>query len=191
KHIESPLKLVYFSRVLEEKGIELAIDAVNQINNNSKRVELDIIGPIQKEYKNKFNEILKNNKQKEINYKGVLQPNEIHENLSNYDVMVFPTYYASEGFPGVVIDAFISGLPVLASDWKYNQEFVTDNFTGSIFKTKDIDDLISKINYFILNPDVILKMRENCLKQVLNYHVDYVIPKLLSDMNLQAIDENS
>lgn len=30
----NPIKLVYFSRICEEKGIELAIKAVNNINKN-------------------------------------------------------------------------------------------------------------------------------------------------------------
>ncbi|MFL2095838.1 glycosyltransferase family 4 protein [Marinilactibacillus psychrotolerans] len=185
KQIGSPMKLVYFSRVLKEKGVELAIQAVNEINRNKVHVKLDIIGPINEEYKLYFQKII-GEQGEDIKYKGFLEPNEIHEVLSKYDAMIFPTYFESEGFPGAVIDAYIAGLPVLASDWKYNKEFVIDQYTGIIFKVKDVEDIILKIKYLLANPEIVLSLRENCINQAFKYHVNSVFPELIRDMGLES-----
>ena len=48
--------------------------------------------------------------------------------------MIFPTYYVGEGFPGTIIDAFSSGIPDIATDWRYNSEIVQNGKTGYIYK---------------------------------------------------------
>ncbi|MBC7765541.1 MAG: glycosyltransferase family 4 protein [Hyphomonadaceae bacterium] len=185
KKVTIPLKLVFFSRVFKEKGIEIAVGAVNHINRNHNEqvVTLDIYGPIQERYKQDFFEII-NRQEDSIKYNGILQPSEIHESLSVYDAMIFPTYYESEGFPGVVIDAFIAGLPIIASHWKYNAEFIKEDVHGKLFRANDEKDLQEKIVYFINNPNQIDEMRANCIVQARHYHVENVMENLISDMKL-------
>ena len=50
--------------------------------------------------------------------------------LNSYDMMIFPTYYAGEGVAGVIVDAFIAGLPVIASDLGSCREVISDKETG-------------------------------------------------------------
>jgi len=54
--VKGSLKLVYFSRILKEKGIELAIESVNRINKKygKKIIEFDIYGPIDNKYRKEF-----------------------------------------------------------------------------------------------------------------------------------------
>ncbi len=37
------------------------------------------------------------------------------------------------GFAGTLIDAMAAGVPVIASNWKYNPEIVIENVTGRIY----------------------------------------------------------
>lgn len=39
----------------------------------------------------------------------------------------------------------MAGLPIVASDWKYNKELVIDGVTGLLFKPRDIDELVNKL----------------------------------------------
>lgn len=66
--------------------------------------------------------------------------NQSTEVLKNYDALLFPTYYEGEGFAGTIIDAFAAGLPVIASDWKYNSEIIKQGITGVITKTHSISE---------------------------------------------------
>ena len=67
-----------------------------------------------------------------IEYRGALQPSEIYTNLSKYDVMLLPTHFYTEGLPGSVVDAYISGIPVIVTEWKHSHEFVDNGKSGYI-----------------------------------------------------------
>lgn len=161
---KNKFNLIFFSRVIKEKGIYDLIYVIKKMKN--KNIFLDIWGPIKKEELKKLKNRIQNIK--EIEYKGVLQKN-IHEKLSEYDLMVFPTYYQGEGQAGVLIDAFISELPVLSSDWRFNSEFIINNETGFLYKAKDKNDLEDKLNNIIKNKDLLLKVKKNLKLEKIKY----------------------
>jgi glycosyltransferase involved in cell wall biosynthesis len=176
--------LVFFSRVCKEKGVELAINAVSDLSKEY-NIKLDIFGPIKKEYSRKFDSLLKSSFN--VEYKGVLEPNanKTYEVLSQYDLMLFPTFHEGEGFPGAIIDSYIAGVTVLASDWKYNFEIVEVGKTGWLVEPRNIDDLKNKLVYIIENKEILKEMRKNCVEEAKKYHVDNVIPKLLKEMGIE------
>lgn len=187
KHVNNYLKLVYFSRIIKEKGVEIAIDAVKNINSKYKqhKVTLDIWGPIGEKYEDEFFEIMNSVNNYSITYKGFLEPNKIYDTLSNYDIMVFPTYYQGEGFPGAILDAYISGIPVIASDWQDNAEFIEPDITGFLFEAKSSVDFEKVLNNILDNKlHDLEKMSENCRVKSSMYHVDNIIPNLLKEMKI-------
>lgn len=178
------LKLVYFSRVLKEKGIELAIDAVNQlITEKGLQLTLDIYGPIQATYEDEFEKISAKFDDS-IDYKGILSQNDIQNTLSKYDLMLFPTYFEKEGFPGAIIDAYISGVPILASRWLYNSEFVKEGITGKLFEDRNLEQIKKEIIHFYNNREVLTEMRKNCLSEAKKYHIDTVLMEMFKDMGI-------
>ena len=50
-----------------------------------------------------------------LTYKGVVAPENMIAKLMEYDALVLPTLYDSEGYPGVILEAYAAGLPVVAS----------------------------------------------------------------------------
>jgi len=98
-----------------------------------------------------------------------------YQELSAFDMMVFPTYWQGEGFPGVIVDAFIAGLPVLASDWNLNSEVIEDGVTGLLFPAKDMIQLCDKMKYVIENRDILIPMRNKCLERARAFHSDTVL----------------
>ncbi|KAA0565837.1 glycosyltransferase family 4 protein [Bacillus sp. CH30_1T] len=174
-------KVVFFSRVIKEKGIELAISALNRINQGSDdKIELYIYGPIGEQYKEQF-ETIKNNSSY-IYYNGVLEPNEILNELSKYDLMLFPTYYIGEGFPGTILDGMTAGLPVIASDWKYNSEVIKAGQTGLLFNNNDLEDLIKKMMILINDTDLVNQMKKNAILESQKFEESKVVPKLISNL---------
>jgi glycosyltransferase involved in cell wall biosynthesis len=66
--------------------------------------------------------------------------------LAEYDTMVFPTKWHGEGFPGVFLDAFMVGLPVICSDWNMNSEVIQDGYNGIVLKENNAECLAEVIN---------------------------------------------
>ena len=125
-------RFVFLSRVNPYKGIKEIIEAVNLLNEKGLRDQyvVDFYGSIDILYKNEFEQLIST--YENIEYKGYLNllNSEGYKILSEYDVMLFPTYWEGEGFPGIVIDANIAGLPIIATDWNLNSEVIKDKETG-------------------------------------------------------------
>lgn len=129
-----PYRFVFLSRVHPDKGITEIIAAIKQLNDNGlqDRFVVDLYGKVDSGYAQQFYSDIST--LGNVAYKGFLNltSNSGYQTLSAYDVMLFPTYWNGEGFPGIVIDANVSGLPIIASDWNMNKEVVVDGETGYI-----------------------------------------------------------
>lgn len=169
-NFNEPYKLVSFSRVTEKKGIGIAANVVMSINKKYKRevYKLDIYGPIDDEDKCWFLNLQKTFTDS-IKYKGIVPYNRSVEVLSKYFALLFPTQYYTEGIPGTIIDAYAAGVPVIASRWKSYNDLITDCKTGygySFGKTEELENILDMILH---DPDMIIHLKANCLKQAQDY----------------------
>ena len=135
---EKPYKLCTFSRVMKEKGIEEAVEAVQKVNVEQDRIvfTLDIYGQIDSEQVEWF-EKLKSRFPKYVTYKGIVPYDKSVDTIKEYYALLFLTYYEGEGFAGTLLDAMAAGVPVIASNWKYNSEIVITNINGVLVEPKD------------------------------------------------------
>lgn len=167
---DEPLKLCTFSRVMKEKGIEDAIAAVKKINEKYGRriFTLDIYGQVDSGYEERFTDIKKTFPEF-IRYGGLIPFDKSVSVLKEYYALLFPTYYEGEGFAGTLIDALAAGVPVIASDWKYNTELVEEGVTGFIFKNRDLDELIDKLDMAYKQNIHFVRMKKKCLSIATQY----------------------
>lgn len=145
--VSDKTRLVYYGRVVKEKGIEHAIELVNRLDKEGYDICLDIYGQCKESYKNYLITLINS----QVKFCGEIKPNnrDEYETLSRYDVFIFPTEHDGEGLPGALIDAYISGLAVIASNWKYAKEYIDDNQNGYIFEYKNYEDMYLKMKKLI------------------------------------------
>jgi glycosyltransferase involved in cell wall biosynthesis len=181
---QMPYKLCTFSRVLKEKGIEDAINAVNIINEKIGYITytLDIYGQIDSAYKTEFYHIMKN-VSNEIQYKGIVEFDKTVDVLKNYFALLFPSYYDGEGFPGTILDAFAAGLPVIATDWKYNSEIILNDSDGLIYSYNQKENLIDILYKISMEPNKLLDMKSNCIDKAKTLSPENVIKILVNNMD--------
>lgn len=157
------LKVVFMARIMRSKGIyllfELLEDFIKNNNDYHKQIKIDFFGPIAPEDKKEFN-LLIEEYSPYVSYKGSLQPDQIYYQLPKYDVLILPTFYEGEGFPGTILDAYLSGLPVIATDWKQIPEFVKEEETGFLIKY-DLADLKSKVMLLMDNEQLLADMKKS------------------------------
>ena len=177
---QKPFPICTYSRVMEEKGIEDAIESIIKINTNYKQIVfiLDIIGQVDKKYEKQFFELLEKVPDY-IQYKGVIQSAHSVETLKDYFLLLFLTYWENEGFAGCIIDAFSAGLPVIASDWGGNSEIITDGNTGRIIPVHDQERLISILLDYAGDPEAVINMKQNCLDEARKYTPEQALKPLL------------
>ena len=159
-----PYRLCTFSRVMKEKGIEDAIEAVKKINESHEEVlfELDIFGQVDDGQLQWF-ENLEAGFPKYIRYGGFVPFDKTVDVLKNYYALLFPTYYSGEGFAGTLLDAMAAGVPVVASDWKYNSEIVIPGKTGILVKAMDREILVQALESTL--DDWWNAMKVSCIKE--------------------------
>jgi glycosyltransferase involved in cell wall biosynthesis len=168
---------------MKEKGIEEAINTVMAINLSYQELvfRLDIYGPVEETYRQSFSRLEKQLPDY-IVYKGIVEPDQSVETLKNYDLLLFPTTYEGEGFAGTILDAFASGLPVIATDWHYNGEIISDHSDGLIYDYRDANGLRDALLEILDNEEMILSMKKNCLKRAQHYQPSVVIGKLIKNL---------
>ena len=177
------LKVFTFSRVMKEKGIEDAINAVVECNRRLGiiRYTLDIYGMVEPGQEQWFMDLMQN-QPAEIFYKGVVDARVSSEVLKEYFVMLFPTHFPTEGFPGTVIDALSAGLPTIASDCASIKEILREGETGFIYPMNSISALTDILMRLSSHPEVVEDMRPKCLQEAQHYVPENVIPLLVSEL---------
>jgi glycosyltransferase involved in cell wall biosynthesis len=69
------------------------------------------------------------------------------------DVMVFPSLPMGEGMPGVLIEAGLSGLPVVATAAPGVRSIVLDGKTGYVVGPQDIEAMVAAIAQLLFEPE--------------------------------------
>lgn len=140
--------LLFVGRLSEEKGVSTLIDAY--IHHNIS-IPLKIVGD------GPLRQVLENKVQKAgyanlIEFLGHQDKSIVISLMKNANFLVFPSIWY-EGFPLTILEAFASGLPVLASKLGSLAEIVEDQVTGLHFEAGNHQDLANKINWAITHPE--------------------------------------
>lgn len=180
-----PFLLCTYSRVIKEKGISDAIDAVNEINKRKGRIIclLDIYGPPIENYADEFNKKVSESADFVRNQPLLEDKNAIYE-LSKHYLMLFPTYYSGEGFPIALIECMKAGLPVIATDWHFNSEIIDNNKTGVIYNRKEKNKLSEIIEKLIDNPEKVYEMKKCCIKKSFEFEPDNILEHLYQQLSM-------
>ena len=167
-------RFVFVGRISKGKGVSEILDAAKILNKTNIEFEVDFYGPVEEEFE--FDS-------SKTSYCGFLDfqndPEQAYTKLASYDCMLFPTYWKGEGFPGVIIDAFISGLPVIGTDWNMNTEIIKDGINGFIILPKDAVSLANKMIWVMENRDSLKDISTRNQEKANDYHIDRIWPQLL------------
>ena len=171
-HIEtssSTLRLVFLARVNKRKGYDTIFNFAKLVREKNLDVSIDFYGPINDADSDDFTSNL--DKFPDIvSYKGVVQQDEVTACLVNYDIMLLPTAIYTEGFPGSILDAYIAGIPVIATAWKHSLEFIDDGKTGFIVPFDDCqEDFNDRIMTLYNDRDLLSKMKAMSFSKRLLY----------------------
>ncbi len=131
-------RFVFMSQVREEKGVRELLEASNMMEDG---YTLDVYGFF---YNNEFNEDSFKNYKAE--YKGALLSHEVLDVLKTYDVLILPSY--REGYPGIVIEAFSLGIPVIVTKLPSLTEIVEDRKNGILINVKSAREIYEAMKLF-------------------------------------------
>ena len=129
---------LYVGRLSDEKGIITLLSAFSE---NKLPLKIAGTGPLEPEvikYNNEFNN---------IEFLGSVNKEEVNDLLTNAIALIFPSQWY-ETFGMVIIEAFSSGLPVIAADMGQLKITIQNKVNGLCFESGNKDDLNEKVAYF-------------------------------------------
>ena len=132
-------KFIFLSHVIETKGINEILEVAKKLGTS---YTIDIYGPI---LDIKYNELTFSGHEN-LHYKGAVEPFNVINVLKNYDVVLLPSY--KEGYPGVILEAYSLGIPVITTNLESIKEIVDDYITGILINPKNVEELYDAIYYF-------------------------------------------
>lgn len=154
--ILNTFRLVSYGRLLERKGFQDIIFALQDERFQGQLVELTIYGdgPYSSSLQKLITELNLNTR---VFIKGKV--NNPVSLLNHYDCFIFPSWY--EGFSGALVEAMMVGIPIIASDIPMNLEAVKDQESALVFPVRDSQTLAEKITYAINHPQEMAKIGKN------------------------------
>ena len=162
-------KFVFISRVIPQKGIGEIIEAANLL---SKNYTVDVYGPIDDRYYTE--RVFKNSN---ATYKGLLDPKDVIDKLFEYDVLLLPSYFSGEGYPGIIIEALSLSMPVIATKWMALPEIITTEHNGILIEIKNTNQLKNAITSF--NTENYGEYSNNALDSFKNFDSAIVFNKII------------
>lgn len=140
KPVDSVIKVLYLSNLIEEKGYKVAIDICQKAHELGLSIELNIAGGGDENAVSYIHSKV-NSLSFPVNYLGCLVGEDKYKQYLNADYLVFPTTYKQEGLPLVILEAMISrvlvittsigGIPDLIEHKKTGMFLEKDNFIES------------------------------------------------------------
>ena len=174
-----PYRLVTFSRVMKQKGIEDAVLALKAVNERLGRTAytLDIYGQVDAGEAEWF-AALQAGFPSYIRYGGLVPFSESGRVLRGAFALLFPTRFYTEGIPGTIIDAYAAGVPVISSRWESFSDIVEDGVTGIGYDFMEENALQRILSRQIDDPQYLMGMRSACLERAERYLPENVVSLL-------------
>lgn len=144
-------RFVFLSQVRELKGIRELIEAGERFGED---IVVDVYG--------RFLDGLSPQTFAGLNrvrYCGIVQPERVIGLLRTYDALVLPTYWTGEGYPGIVLEAFSAGLPIITTRWRSVPDLVNET-CGLLVEPKNADALYEAMRSLVEDDQLYARLRQ-------------------------------
>lgn len=150
--VKGKLKIVFLSRISEKKNLNFALEVLYKLDSiDYDEIVFDIFG-MQEDmsYWAVCESLMKKFKHIKVNYKGAVQPSEVHETFESYHAFFLPTL--GENYGHAIVEAMQAGVIPLISDktpWNEIEELgigrainlkSTEEFKSEIFRLTAMDN---------------------------------------------------
>ncbi len=151
-----PARLLYFGRIVPEKGVETAIEAVASLTRREgfAAVELSILGAGAKEYMRRLEQRAQElGVADRVRFVGEKSIDEIPAALQGFDICLFTSTWP-EPFGRTIVEAMLAGLVVVGADVGGSREIFEQYDGGIVFRPGDAADLADRVARVIEQPEL-------------------------------------
>ena len=171
-------RMIFLGHITRLKGPLVLLDALKVLSETcDEQVTCDFFGPIVDDVRDEF--LIGIKSVSNAHYCGVAEPGTGPQLIANYDALVLPTYYETEGHPGVLIEAMFAGVPVISTQARTFTELVTDGINGFLVPPQDSRTLAQAIRNLVVDPSLRKEMGQANSRKGQEFRADIVVAQLL------------
>lgn len=180
--LPSQITFLFIGRLLKDKGIREYLNACEIIKSKYPFIRCLLVGPYDTNPSAITSKDLKPYIEKEIvEYFG--EQFDVRPYLEQFTTYVLPSYH--EGTPKTVLEAMAMGRAIITTDAPGCRETVKNGINGFLVKVKDVKDLVDKMEFIILHPEINRQFGKSSFELAIEkYDVDKINHKIMSIMGL-------
>ncbi len=137
---DQDIRFLFIGRIMKEKGIDELLEAANRIKKEYQKVQFDIVGPMEDNYKGVIDKYVGNGI---INYYGF--QSDVKPFIKKCHCFILPSYH--EGMANTLLESASMGRPLITSNISGCKEAINNN--GYLVNVKDSNNLYEQIKRFI------------------------------------------
>lgn len=169
--------LLCIGRLVKDKGIIELVNVFAQLQKEHVNLKLILVGEYEQTLdplpEETLNDIKGNSSIIHINWS-----NRVEYFMNQAHFFVFPSH--REGFPNVLLQAGLMGMPVICSYITGNVDIVTNNETGLIFESQNEQQIFRLLQYALLHPQHMQEMAKKLQKSIReNYRQENIWQNML------------
>lgn len=155
---QQPLRLIFVGLMRQDKGIVILLRAMRLLADEGRDITCDFYGPTAPasgEFVDEFRIT------RGAQYCGILQPNAVVAKMASYHALIFPSFYAGEGHPGVLIESMLAGIGVVTTRFRSIPELVEHDKNGLLVAPRDVKELAAAIRLLDDHRDLLSRLAQN------------------------------
>jgi glycosyltransferase involved in cell wall biosynthesis len=156
-------RFVFISHVKPSKGVLVLLEAAKALKGDD--VVIDVYGPLQ----DGLTEAVFQDSR--VTYCGELAASAVSDTLRHYDVLLLPTFYPGEGYPGIILEAYAEAMPVITTDWRCIPEITNDD-CAIVVPVQDAQALREAIEALVNDQVYVEELRLGAAKQAKAFSSD-------------------
>ena len=179
RSISKPIRLLAVGRFVEKKGFKTLLESAKLLKNRGFEFKLDILG-YGPDFENLSAYVSQNNLDDCVCLPGQASTEEVKQKMLLSDVVIVPSVTSAsgekEGIPVVLMEAMLSGIPVIATAHSGIPELVNAS-TGALIPERDSEALANEIEQFGISPEKIDAARSLIMSE---FNISRIIDQRLS-----------
>ncbi len=146
-----PTRLLWVGNLSRTKRPDRFVNAVGRVADDGLRVEASVVGggPLLSELRSSVSN---------VRFLGAID--DVASAYRDHDVFVFTSIPEGEGMPGVLIEAAMSGLPIVTTDVPGARDVVVDDVSGIVVEADDDHAADDAIRRMVASPETRWSMGE-------------------------------
>lgn len=146
-------QILFLGRVMEEKGVELLLEATRRLREEGIKLRLALAGPAESvAYAQKISAKVQSlGLSSCVSVLGEVKNEQKITLWLESALFCLPSHYREELLPVSIIEGMAAGLPVIATRWRGIPELVEDGVTGILVEPRDIEGLVKALRTLLLD----------------------------------------